>query len=58
MFGSTLRAVDKGTYMAYRDIEDMLLNLMLSEEVRPFCGVDVMNVRTYEEWDKDKSVGW
>ena len=44
--------------MAYRDIEDMFLNLMLSEEVRPFCGVDVMNVRTYEEWDKDKSVGW
>ena len=44
--------------MVYRDIEDRLLNLMLSEEVMPFCGVDVMDVRTYEERDKDKSVGW
>ena len=35
------------------DIGDMLLDFMLSEEVRTFCGVDVMNVRKYEEWDTD-----
>ena len=31
--------------MGDQDIGDMLLDLMLSEEVIPFYGVDVMNVR-------------
>ena len=70
MVGSNLCAVDQGTFMADRYIGDMLLNLMLSEEVRllfyfiiiqeviPFCGVYVMNVRKQEEWEKDVSGGW
>ena len=46
----TLHFVEKGAFMADRDIGDMLLNLMLSEELIPFCGVYVMNVCRYEEW--------
>ena len=42
---STIRAVEKGTFMVYWDIGYMLLDFMLSEEVIPFCGVDVMNLR-------------
>ena len=45
MVGSTICAVENGTFMADQDIGWMLLNLMLSEEVIPFCGVYVMNVR-------------
>ena len=41
MVASTLIPVEGGTYMADRDIGEMLLNLMLSEEVKPFCSVDV-----------------
>ena len=44
MVGSTLCDVEKGTFMAYRDIGDILLNFMISEEVIPFCVVDVINV--------------
>ena len=58
MVGSNLCAVDKGTFMEDQGIWDMLLNFMLSEEVIPFCGFDVMNVRKYEEWEKDISRGW
>ena len=36
---STLCAVEKGKFMADRDIGEMFLNFMLSEEFRPFCGV-------------------
>ena len=43
---STLRAVEKGTLMAHRYVREMFLNLMLSEEVRPICGVDVTNFHT------------
>ena len=39
-------------------IGDMLLNFMLSEELIPFCVLDVMNVRKWEEWEKDISGGW
>ena len=46
IFGSTIPAVEKGTSMAYWGIGDILLYLILSEEVRPFFGVGVMNVRT------------
>ena len=42
----TIRAVEKGTFMADWDIGDMLLNFMLSEEVISFCGLDVIRVRT------------
>ena len=45
MLGYTLRSVEKCTFMGDQDIGDMLLDLMLSEEVIPFYGVDVMNVR-------------
>ena len=45
MVGSTLCAVEKGTFMTDQDIGDMLLDLMLSEEVIPFCGVNVINLR-------------
>ena len=55
---SNIRAVEKGTFMAYWDIGYMLLDFMLSEEVIPFCGVDVMNLRKYEEWEKYISGGW
>ena len=44
MIRSTIRFVDKGTFMADWLIGNILLNFMLSEEVIPFCGVDVMNV--------------
>ena len=58
MVGSTIPSVQKGTFMADRDIGDMLLNLMLSEELIPFCGVYVMNVCRYEEWQKDIIRRW
>ena len=45
MFRYTIRAVEKGTFMEDRDIGDMLLNFMLSEEVIQFCGLYVMHVR-------------
>ena len=44
--GSTIRDVEKGTFMADQYIGEMLLNLILIEEVRPFFGVNVTNVRT------------
>ena len=47
---STLRVVELGEYMADRDIGYMLLKFTLSEEVRPFCGGDVYNVGTEEDW--------
>ena len=43
MFESTIYAVDKGTFMEYCGIGEMLLNLILNEEVRPFCGVNATN---------------
>ena len=45
MIRSNIRAVEKGTFMADWDIGDMLLNFMLSEEVKPFCGLYAINVR-------------
>ena len=45
---STLRAVEKGTYMVDQDIGEMFLNLMLSEEVISYCGVDVNTDKTEE----------
>ena len=41
--GSTLCALEKGTFMADQDIGEMLLNFMLSDEVIPFCVVNVTN---------------
>ena len=58
MVGSTLRKVEKGTFMADLDIGEMFLNFMLSKEVRLFCGVVAMNVRKKEEWEKDRPGGW
>ena len=45
MSGPTLYAVEKGTFLADRYIGDMLFNFVLSEELIPFCGIDMMNVR-------------
>ena len=44
MVRSTIRAVEKGTFMADWEIGDMLFNFMLSDEVIPFCGLDLTNV--------------
>ena len=43
---STLRKVEEVIHMIDRDVWEMFLNFMLSDEVRPFCGVDVTNVIT------------
>ena len=56
--GSTLRAAERGTFMADRDIGEMFINFMLSEEARSFCGVDVTNVRTEYEWERHIIVSW
>ena len=45
MVGSTIYAVEKGTFMEGWYIGDILLDFMLSEEIIPFCVLDVMNVR-------------
>ena len=45
-FGSTLQAVEMGTFMEDQDIGEMLLNFMFREEVRSFCGVEITNTRT------------
>ena len=44
--------------MADRDIREMYLNFMLSEEVRSFCGMDFTNVSTEKEWEMNRSGGW
>ena len=44
--------------MADRDIGEMLLNFMLSEEFRALCGVDITYVSTEEEWEIHRSGGW
>ena len=36
----------------------MLLNFMLSEEVRHLCGVDVSNVKTDNDWERGSLGGW
>ena len=51
---SMLIAVYVGTYMVERDIGYMFIKSILSEVARPFCGVDVSNVRTEEEWERYK----
>ena len=40
------------------DIGEILLNFMLSEEVRNVFRVNVINANTEEEWEKDTSGGW
>ena len=44
--------------MADRDIGEMLLNFMLSEEFRAFYGVDINYVSTEEEWESHRSGVW
>ena len=56
--GSNLCEVERATFILERDTGEMFLNLILSEEVRYFYGVDVTNVRTEEGWDRDRSGGW
>ena len=56
--GSTIWAVDRGTFMVDRDIGEMFLNFMFSEDVRYFCEVEIINVRTEEEWGNHRSGGW
>ena len=42
----TLREVENGTFMADRDMGEMFLKSMLSEEVRLLCAVYMRNVQT------------
>ena len=56
--GSTLRAEERGTFMVDRDIGEMFLNFMFSEDVRYFCEVEIINLRTEEEWGNHRSGGW
>ena len=58
MVGSTICDVQKGTFAEDQDKGQMLLNFMLSEEVIPFFGLYVMNVRKQEEWETNISGGW
>ena len=44
MVGSTISALEKGTFMEDWYIGDMLLDFILSEEVILFYVLDVMNV--------------
>ena len=53
--GSTLQAEERGNFISDRDIREMFLKLMLSEEVRSFCGVDVTNVSTEDKWERHMS---
>ena len=46
MVTSTLRVLKRGELVADRDIGEMFLKFTFSEEVRPFCGVVISNVRT------------
>ena len=55
---STIRAVEMGAHIVYQETGEMLLNSTLSEEVIPFSGVDAMNSRTEEYWEKDRPGGW
>ena len=40
----TLWEVERGTYMAEQYIGEIFINFMMSEEVRPFFGIDMTNV--------------
>ena len=46
--GYNLCLVGKGIFMANWVIGEILLNFVISEEVTPYCGVDVMHVRAEE----------
>ena len=41
---STLRETQEGTYMADWEIGEMLLNFMVSKDIKPYCGVDISKV--------------
>ena len=55
--GSTIWSVERGTFMEDRDIGEMLLNFMLSKELRSFYGMDITNVRKEEEREKHRGQG-
>ena len=44
--------------MVDRYTGDMFLNFMLSEKVRTLCNMDVSNIRTEEDWERDSLGGW
>ena len=50
--GSTIWAVERGTFMADQYIGEMFLKFTLSEEIRLFYGVNTVNVRIEQEWEK------
>ena len=52
--GSTIWAVERGTFMADRYIGEMFLKFTLSEEIRLFYGVNTVNVRIEQEWEKSQ----
>ena len=53
-----LRATEVGTYMADMDTDEIFLNFTLSKDVRPYCRVNISNMRTEEEWERGILGGW
>ena len=52
-----IREVGRGTYMEAWDIGETLFKFILSEEARPFRGVEMKNVRMEEGWEKSSPWG-
>ena len=55
---TTLRAIEQVTYMADRDIREIILRFILSKEVRPYFGVDKSNVCTEDYWEGGRLGVW
>ena len=43
--------MDRGTYISDWEIGEKFPNFMLIEEVRPYCGVDIIQVNIEEGWE-------
>ena len=50
--------MDRGTYIYDWEIGEKFPNFMLIEEVRPYCGVDINQVRIEEGQQKERIGGW
>ena len=40
------------------DVGNMYLNFIMSEQLRPFCVMDVSNVGAQEDWERVHLFGW
>ena len=56
--GSTLRSVERDTFLVDRDIEEMFINFMVIEEFISFWGLYITNFRTEEEWERHSIGVW